>query len=625
MGISSVLTSALSGLHVNERGLDVVSRNIANAGTPGYTRKVLNRESVLAAGNAVTVQARSIDRQLNEILQRDLRGANSAVSQADVIKQFLDRMDLMFGPPGGASSLDTVFNNFSDSLERLSASPDSTISRQDVIGTAQVMAQQLNGMSAEIQRLRGEINRAMGTAVNTANDALLQLERINSDIIERSAAGAPPPDLLDARDRQIDRLAELMDVQVFEGPTGTVSVFTESGVLLFDAQASLLSFDDRGAVGPDSLYNRDPNLRTVGTISIAISASGYSTDLLQPGMVRSGSIAAYTKLRDDILVQAQNQLDEIANALALAFSSEQVTGTPVVAGAQSGFDLDLSNLRSGNSFQVSVTDPVPGTQRTVTFVRVDDPSALPLGNDYTSDPNDTVFGIDFSGGFAAAAAAVNAALGANVSALDMGGNVLRFLDDGGPGLSNVHSARAVVTQTSLTSGSAQLPFFVDGARTPPDYTASLDGSPQKRGFAGRIALNSSLISDPSRLVVFSTSPLTGAGDPTRPTFLADQLKAQFGDFSPGAGIGSASAPYRGSIGEYLQRVVDFQTGQAAGAKQTLDAKTLVKDALAQRFDQESGVNMDRELAELLVLQNAFAANARVLQVVDELYDTILRI
>ena len=624
MGIGSVLTSSLSGLHVTERGLEVVSRNVANAGTEGYTRKVLNQEAVLASGDAIGVRARSIDRQLNELLQRDLRQTGSALSNAQVRAEYLDRVDLLFGQPGGASSLDTIYNKFSASLEQLAASPDSTIARQEVVGAAQLMAQKLNQMTTDIQSMRTEADRALSTAVDDINKALKQIEKINAEIIERSARGAPPPDLLDARDAEISRLSQYMDIQVFEGATGTVSVFTESGVLLFDGTASVLSYDERGSIGPDSLYSSDPAERGVGTITVASSLNGFSVDLLQPGVIRSGSIAAYAEIRDKLLVQAQSQIDEIAASLAEAFNSLDVAGTAATVGLQTGFDLDLSQLKAGNSFSLNVTAGVSAPARTFTFVRVDDPASLPLSNDLSADPNDTVVGIDFSGGFAGVVAQLAAALGPGFTVSDQGGNVLRVLDDGAAGLSDVNAASARVSVTSLTSGNVELPFFIDAARQPPDYTGSLDASPQKRGFAGRIAFNSALIADPSRLVVYSTAPQTGAGDPTRPTFFVDRLNAQT-LFNSSAGIGTGNAPFGGDIGDYLRRVVDFQTGQSADAQSTLDARKVVQEALQSRFDQESGVNMDTELANLLVLQNAYAANARILEVVNQLYDTILRI
>ena len=50
------------------------------------------------------------------------------------------------------------------------------------------------------------------------------------------------------------------------------------------------------------------------------------------------------------------------------------------------------------------------------------------------------------------------------------------------------------------------------------------------GLAGRITVNSALLSDPSKLTVYSTSPLTAAGDTTRSDFLYSQLTS--GDIQP---------------------------------------------------------------------------------------------
>ncbi|HQF29951.1 MAG TPA: sugar nucleotide-binding protein, partial [Hyphomicrobiales bacterium] len=52
---------------------------------------------------------------------------------------------------------------------------------------------------------------------------------------------------------------------------------------------------------------------------------------------------------------------------------------------------------------------------------------------------------------------------------------------------------------------------------------SVDGFEQKAGFAGRIAVNASLIANPTLLSTYSTSPATVAGDATRSEFIADRL------------------------------------------------------------------------------------------------------
>ncbi|HXK53455.1 MAG TPA: flagellar basal body protein, partial [Hyphomicrobiales bacterium] len=133
MGISGVMSAALSGLRVTEQGLELVARNIANVDTPGYTRKTLARESIISGDSSSGVRAAAVTRELSATIQRELRGATSAASQADIIARALSQLDYLFGEPGGATALDTLFNEFSQSLQALTSAPESASTRQDVV------------------------------------------------------------------------------------------------------------------------------------------------------------------------------------------------------------------------------------------------------------------------------------------------------------------------------------------------------------------------------------------------------------------------------------------------------------------------------------------------------------
>src|SRR4029078_8258767 len=101
-----------------------------------------------------------------------------------------------------------------------------------------------------------------------------------------------------------------------------------------------------------------------------------------------------------------------------------------------------------------------------------------------------------------------------------------------------------------------LPFFVDGNAA---YTGSITSAGSQRiGFAGRIAINPNLVIDPSKLVVFQTSPATSSGDPTRPNFLLDSLTNSALSFSPESGIGSAAMPFNGSVENFLRQMLSQQ-------------------------------------------------------------------
>ena len=54
------------------------------------------------------------------------------------------------------------------------------------------------------------------------------------------------------------------------------------------------------------------------------------------------------------------------------------------------------------------------------------------------------------------------------------------------------------------------------------------------------------------------------------------------------------------------------------ANDTRDTQNLAMEALSQRLETEYGVDVDEEMARLMELQNAYAANARVLSSIQDL-------
>jgi flagellar hook-associated protein 1 len=278
-------------------------------------------------------------------------------------------------------------------------------------------------------------------------------------------------------------------------------------------------------------------------------------------------------------------------------------------------------VRPGNSLTINYTDG-SGTARTVTVLRVDDPSALPLQGTSTPNANDTVVGVDFSGGILSVVAQLNSALGISGLQFSNSGGMLRLLDDGGVGNIDISNFSAKATQTSLTGGGPELPFFTDG--TSP-YTGAITGQgSQSLGFAGRIEVNRALLADPSRVVVYQTSPLTPSGDTTRPNFLYDQLTKATLDYAPQAGVGTALSPFSGPLPSYMRQVVS-QQGEAASAAESLAlGQEIVFNSLTQRQADGSAVNIDEEMASLLNLQNQYGANARVMSTIKEMLDLLMQ-
>jgi flagellar hook-associated protein 1 FlgK len=613
MGLNTAISSALTGLHATQVGLSVVANNVANVNTPGYIRKSALLSNTAAGGNGVSVLG--IGRELDQMVQTQLRTAVAGVNYAGSISGYYSRLVQIYGAPGAGNSLDTLFNNFTTSLNTLTASPDSTAAQGDVLNQAQVLAQQLNAMSGDVQTMRSQAESGISDAVNRINQLLQDIADVSNQITASSEPDAASAAFLDRRDADIMELAGILDIRVTSLGNGRVSIFTTSGVSLYDGQPSQLSFDAKTALNASMTYSTDPAERGVGTISLT-NPNGSTVDLIASNSIRSGSLAALIQMRDVTLVKAQNQLDEIANSLALSLSNKPVSSTPVAG----GFNIDLAGLQNGNTISLSYTSG--GTPHKVTIVRVDDPSVLPLDNSQTADTGDQVIGIDFSGGMASVVTQLNAAFGSdNITFSNPGGSQLQVVDDGAGNTSDINSLSASVTTTTLQSGDPTLPLFTDGRSI---YTGAINaGGDQKTGFASRIAINPAVLSDPSSLVLYSST--TNIGDSTRPDFIYQQLNTAAQLFDPASGIGTQQTAYSGTVADYIQQVISRQGADAQNASQLDEGQQVVLNSLQQRFNDSSGVNIDTEMSNLITLQNAYGANARVLTAIKQMYDMLLQI
>ena len=623
MSLGQALATAMSGLRATQASLALVSSNVANAESPGYVRKTLNQITGITGDFGSSVRINGVNRELDQYLQTQIRTELSGASYADIRSTYLANLQTVYGNPDSTGTLEDAFNSFTTAVQGLSTSPDSQSARIGVVNAAQALAQQLNVTTQGIQSLRANAETGINNSINVANNAMQQIALINNQLQNNGRTDASTASLLDQRDAYIDQLSQLFDVRVVTNNLNQVTVFTNSGVQLVGTEAAKLSFNPQGTVTPNTLYNSDPTKSNVGTITINFPHGG-SYDLVSTKAIRSGKLAAYLELRDNTLVQAQAQIDQFAASMASALSDQTTAGVAAPASAlpQTGFDLDLSGLQTGNIVHVSYKDNTTGVTHNLSIVRVDDPNVLPLSNTATVDPNDEVLGIDFSGGMASVVSQLNTALGVSASLQfsNPSGSTLRVLDDGVPNRSDVTAASVTKTVSSLTSGSAQLPLFTDGGAL---YTGavSVNGS-QQTGLAGRITVNYALVGDPSRTIVFSTSPLTAAGDTTRSDFIFAQLTTGSYKYSPQTGLGTTGSPFSGSLLNFVKQVVSMQGEAASSAKLLADGQDVVLNTLQNKMNATSGVNIDDEMAHLLALQNAYAANARVMSTVKQLFDLL---
>jgi flagellar hook-associated protein 1 FlgK len=619
MGLSSALATAMSGLRANQASLSIISSNVANAQTPGYVTQASNQIELASGGDGSTVLTTGVNRQLDLFVQGQLRTETSGGGYADQTANILGQLQSVYGTPGGSGTLETTYSNFTSALQALSTSSGNSSAQSVALSAAQSLAQQLNTTTQGIQSLRTNVEQDIGNSANLANAAMTQIAQINTRLQGLSPTDPAAATLMDQRDGALNQLSKLMDIRAITDQSNQTNVFTNAGIQLVGGSlASTINFSSPGVLGATSLYNANPAKSGVGTLNIKLP-NGASIDVVANNVISSGQIAADLKLRDQTLVQAQTQVDQLAATLASSLSDKTTAGA-AVAGPPSGFDVNLSGALPGNMVNLTYTDTATNTQHQISIVNVTDPAALPLQNAPNANPQ--AIGVDFSAGAASVAAQLNAALGSNHLQFSNAAGSLRVVDDGTSSAS-VKAASVTTTITSLASGNPQLPLFTDDNLL---YTGQITASgPQITGLAGRITVNAAVVTDASKLSVYNTSPVTAPGDTTRSDFLYSQLTSAKFSYSTKTGLGSNAAPFNGTVTDYMQAFLSQQSNASTLATQLQQGQSVVVSTLQQKFNSTSAVNIDTEMANLIQVQNTYAANAHIMSVVQSMMTSLLQI
>jgi flagellar hook-associated protein 1 FlgK len=612
MGLMMALNAAMSGLRTTQDSINLVSQNVANANSAGYTRRTMQPVQQVAGDRTAGVRSGQVERVLDVLVQKQRRLETAGSSYTSLRASYATQLDKLFGSPGGAGALDTILNTFTQSLQGLLSDPGSTSARNAVLDDAGVLAAQLGRVSDGVQALRTDAEGRIGDAVDRANELLTGISNTNAKIVSQQPLSDPA--LLDERDRMIDDLSKLMDVQTTQNQNGSVSLSTTAGMTLFNGVSAIkLTFDGKASLAPQALYSTDPAQRGVGTIR-AVSSNGVATDVVAGGMIRSGEIAAMLEMRDHTLVEAQRQLDEVAAGLSRALSDRSVAGTAATSGTLNGFQADLSGIQSGNRVTLDYT--VGGLPYRVLFVAADGtPGAVPTGADF-GDSGAVVIPYDTNDPAASMQAGLTAKGITTIGVDAPSSGVVRFLSGG---TTVVKGLSANITVTDPSGPDPQVPLFVDAASGP--YTGSFDKGSQLTGFAQRIAVNPALLAAPANLVTHAGH--TAQGDPERPQFLLDALTKTKLTFSAAAGV-NGNAPVASSVVDFAQQVVETQGANTETASRLDEGQSVALAAIESRFADGSGVNIDQEMAQLVTLQMSYGANARIMTAVRDMMDMLMR-
>jgi flagellar hook-associated protein FlgK len=300
---------ALSGLRVAQTAIELAGTNIANASTEGYHRQdlVIGPETgsramgVPVGGSRVLGYERTID----TLLESEIRRQQPQLGQVDAELSALQAFEGALGDLG-ASPLGQAVTKFFSSLTELASQPTSQALREQAIWSAQDLSGQLNRVAATLRELkRGALTQAQA-AVEQVNSLSAQIAEQNSQIQSITLRGGQPNLVADQRDQAIAELSRLIDVQVIvrKDASGAADVVAAGTTLVSGSRpARMEAIVDDGELG--------------------ITREGAAS---AGGRLHGGRLAGLEALHNDLLDQAQGDLDALAGQIARQINRLHVNG-----------------------------------------------------------------------------------------------------------------------------------------------------------------------------------------------------------------------------------------------------------------------------------------------------------
>jgi flagellar hook-associated protein 1 FlgK len=307
----SVISNALSGSIAAQAALGAASQNIANLQTAGYTRQGVLLASlgagvgVRSAGNGVEVS--SLLRFADAYKSQQMWRAASDQGARSQTQPYLTQLERVMGDD--ASSISNGIDGFFAALNASAVDPTSTPLRQQIITSADAMAQRFNSISNVMSNQRLSVHQQRDAIVPQANTALANIAALNQRISTSTAAGTNVSSLMDARDQLIDGLASQMAIEVIDQPDGSRSIALKSGQpLVIGGMAGTLS----------------SNMTSTGeqTLSLKFANSNFALDTVAVG----GQMGGLGEFEQNTLKPLQDSIADLASSLTKKVNEQLALG-----------------------------------------------------------------------------------------------------------------------------------------------------------------------------------------------------------------------------------------------------------------------------------------------------------
>ena len=638
MAVSALISIGQRALAANYAALQTTGNNIANAATAGYSRQTVELQT---AGGQSTgagffgkgVDVATVTRSHNEFLTREA-ATTASVAAADATRQAqLQQLEKVFGL--GEAGLGYAAGQFFGAFVDIASKPQDASARQVALARAGDLAQRIRGAADQIEAQQAGVTQDVKLAVVSVNNLSVQIADLNQRIALAQGSGHTPNDLLDQRDSAIADLSQFLQVTTIAASDGTLSVFAGGGqkLVLGTNVSKLVALADPF----------DP-----ARVQIGISENGLAR-VLPDSMLSAGSLAGLMRFQNRDLADARALLGQMAAAISDGVNRQQALGLDQRQPAASGVPLlavgaprvapASTNIGSGAGVGVVIVaadrllasdyelqaDP-GGAPGVFQLTRLSD------GWQSTVASGAVVDGFRIDIGAPAPAAGDRFRLQTvSTAAREM----RRVLDDP----KGLAAAAPVTAQLRVgNTGTASVAALrATGAALNPNLAASITFNNASGGYTY------SLVDSTGTLPTTTGSGTWVAGSPIAINGWELQLNGvpASGDrldvvktLYPGADNGNANA----MLGLRDARLVGGVTVTEAyaslianigvrvqGAQLSAEMSASIAGAADAAQRSKAGVNLDEEAARLIQFQQSYQAAAKMLQVAQSVFDSLLQL
>ncbi len=356
MSLTSSLYISTEALLADQGALAVVSNNISNVNTPGYTREVADLEETppvdvgnLQYGTGVAIG--SIQSVRDNVLQLRLNQETENQGQLNTLSNGLNQIQTLFNEPAG-SGLQTLLSQFYGSFQQLSSDPTNSGLRQNVISAAQSLAAGFNQSASALVAQQQDADQGVVQTVQQINQLTSQIAQLNSQISSTSGEGLNTNTFQDQRGQLINQLSQFVDVQSITADGSDLTLTTSGGAeLVVGNQSFNLNTETNATTGFQDVYSQGADITS---------------------SIQSGTLAGDLQLRDQRIPSILSNLDTLANGIATSTNTQNAAG------------FDLNGNAGGNIFAPLAA--VPGSALNLS-VAITDPNKIAASADGTPGDN----------------------------------------------------------------------------------------------------------------------------------------------------------------------------------------------------------------------------------------------